>query len=229
MVMTSPRNKLRRPSYAKAPPEKAILDAAEYLFAEHGVDATSVRAIGSEARLNPALVHYYFASKDELLRRVIERRAGEINQVRRQGILTLFAESAPSLPTLEEVLDAFVRPTIEFGRDELRGGRSYTRLIDWMTAAIDPRSIKLVADNFDPIARYVILCLRRIVPELSQPDAVDCYLSAVRIAFLLMSPTGRAQTLAEGATSDVNAERAIAFAVRFVAAGIREIAGVSKA
>jgi AcrR family transcriptional regulator len=205
------------------------LDAAEYLFAEHGVDATSVRAIGFKAKLNPALVHYYFASKDELLRRVIERRAGEINQTRQQAMLSLFAESAPGLPHLEQVLDAFIRPAVEFGRDEPRGGRSYTRLLDWMSAAIDPRSLQLISDNFDPIAQYTIKCIRRVVPTLSQANAVDCYLCAVRISFLLMSPTGRASKLAQGATSDVDAEQAIAFAVRFVAAGIREIAGATKA
>jgi AcrR family transcriptional regulator len=214
---------------ANRPPKAAILDAAEDLFAEHGIDATSVRAIGVKAHLNPALVHYYFSSKDELLRQVIERRAGEINHARQQAMLVLFAEAAPGLPTLEQVLDAFIRPTIEFGRDQPRGGRNYTRLLDGMAGRIDRRSLKLISDNFDPIARYTIQSIRRIVPGLAQPDAVDCYLCAVRIGFLLMSPTGRAHVLAEAATSDADSERAIAFAVRFVAAGIREIAGAAKA
>ncbi len=222
------KKKSRRSLESRDSSEKAILDAAEFLFAEHGVDATSIRAIGLQAELNPALVHYYFVSKDELLQKVIERRAGQINTSRRERLLTIFANSSPKLPPLEDVLDAILRPTIEFGRDEAHGGRSYTRLVDWMTAAIDPRSIKLVSDNYDSIARYAIKCIRRVVPELSQSDAVDCYLCAIRIAFLLMSPTGRARALAEGVTSDADADHAIAFAIRFIAAGIREIAGVSR-
>ncbi|MFL6529487.1 MAG: TetR family transcriptional regulator, partial [Chthoniobacterales bacterium] len=44
----------------------AVLDAAERLFASHGFEATSLRAITSEAQANLGAVNYHFASKDEL-------------------------------------------------------------------------------------------------------------------------------------------------------------------
>ena len=40
-----------------------ILDAAERLFAEHGVAGTSVRAITDQAQVNVAAVNYHFGSK----------------------------------------------------------------------------------------------------------------------------------------------------------------------
>src|SRR4051812_19823224 len=53
-----------------------ILDAAEALFAGQGFDATTIKAIGARAEANPALIYYYFGSKDTLYREVLQRLFG---------------------------------------------------------------------------------------------------------------------------------------------------------
>ncbi|WP_406071639.1 TetR family transcriptional regulator [Micromonospora sp. NBC_01638] len=45
---------------------EAILDAARTAFGERGFDAASIRAIAATAGVDPALVHHYFGSKDQL-------------------------------------------------------------------------------------------------------------------------------------------------------------------
>jgi AcrR family transcriptional regulator len=45
---------------------QAILGAARTAFAERGFDAASIRAIAAAAQVDPALVHHYFGSKDQL-------------------------------------------------------------------------------------------------------------------------------------------------------------------
>jgi AcrR family transcriptional regulator len=51
-----------------------ILDAAEWLFAEHGVASISNRQIGAAAgQGNTSAVGYYFGSKEELVRALIRR------------------------------------------------------------------------------------------------------------------------------------------------------------
>ncbi|MEW2377798.1 TetR family transcriptional regulator [Micromonospora sp. NPDC047812] len=45
---------------------QAILDAARAAFAERGFDRASIRAVAAAARVDPALVHHYFGSKDRL-------------------------------------------------------------------------------------------------------------------------------------------------------------------
>jgi AcrR family transcriptional regulator len=44
-----------------------IVDAARSSFAANGWAGTSMRAIARDAGVDPALVHYYFASKEDLL------------------------------------------------------------------------------------------------------------------------------------------------------------------
>ncbi|MCU0621494.1 MAG: TetR family transcriptional regulator [Gemmatimonadales bacterium] len=56
----------------------AILDAAEPLFARLGYARTTIKAIGAAARLNPALLYYYFDDKDGLYRAVLRRRIRQL-------------------------------------------------------------------------------------------------------------------------------------------------------
>lgn len=50
-----------------------LLDIAEERFANQGFDSTPIRELAEEAGVNPALVHYYFGSKQELLLAVLDR------------------------------------------------------------------------------------------------------------------------------------------------------------
>ncbi|MGK5441925.1 TetR family transcriptional regulator [Micromonospora sp. URMC 105] len=51
---------------------QAILAAARTAFAERGFDAASIRVIATAAGVDPALVHHYFGSKEELFRATVE-------------------------------------------------------------------------------------------------------------------------------------------------------------
>ncbi|QGN47749.1 TetR family transcriptional regulator [Micromonospora sp. WMMD558] len=53
----------------------AILEAARAAFADRGFDATSIRAIAAAAQVDPALVHHYFGSKDQLFLAAMEAPA----------------------------------------------------------------------------------------------------------------------------------------------------------
>ena len=46
--------------------KEIILDAAEALFASRGFDATTIKQIGTRAKVNPALLYYYFGDKKAL-------------------------------------------------------------------------------------------------------------------------------------------------------------------
>jgi TetR/AcrR family transcriptional regulator len=55
----------------------AILAAAERIFAEVGLDGARTDEIAAAARVNKALLYYYFRSKDELFRAVLEEHLHE--------------------------------------------------------------------------------------------------------------------------------------------------------
>lgn len=60
---------------------RAILDAAELLFAERGYEATTMSQIGSAAALSAGTPAYFFRSKEELYRAVLGRAFGETSSL----------------------------------------------------------------------------------------------------------------------------------------------------
>lgn len=56
----------------------SIMESAERLFAERGFAGTSVRDIVDEARVNIAMVSYYFGSKEKLLESIFKYRGENI-------------------------------------------------------------------------------------------------------------------------------------------------------
>ncbi|NYF54214.1 TetR/AcrR family transcriptional regulator [Micromonospora purpureochromogenes] len=66
----TPRRTGRRPGNPDT--RQAILAAARTAFAERGFDAASIRVIATAAGVDPALVHHYFGSKEELFRATVE-------------------------------------------------------------------------------------------------------------------------------------------------------------
>lgn len=55
--------------------QEAILNAAEKLFALHGFDGTTTRMLASEANVNIAMLSYYYGSKEQLFKALLELRA----------------------------------------------------------------------------------------------------------------------------------------------------------
>lgn len=66
--MKAPRGRRQGASTSR----NLIVASARGLFAEHGYAATSLREIARVAGVDPALVHHYFASKEELFNACVE-------------------------------------------------------------------------------------------------------------------------------------------------------------
>ena len=67
----------RRIAGPQAKNRAVLLDAAERLLLAEGYAAVTSRRVAAEAGLKPQLVHYYFATMDELYLAVFRRRAEE--------------------------------------------------------------------------------------------------------------------------------------------------------
>lgn len=73
----SPRQ--RRPgrpaaTVAVADPRGRLLDAALVLFARQGIAATSLQSVAAEAGVTPAMLHYYFGNREQLLDVLVQER-----------------------------------------------------------------------------------------------------------------------------------------------------------
>ena len=73
---------VRRPTAVPVETRSHILDHAEALFAMHGLHGVTVREVARAAGVDPALVHYYFETKQRLFEAVFERRSTVLNDER---------------------------------------------------------------------------------------------------------------------------------------------------
>lgn len=106
-----------------------ILDAAERLFMEHGLEATTLRMITAEAQANIAAVNYHFGSKEALIEELFRRRLTWLNEQRLAELDRLETEAAgaPVKPRL--IVEAFFGVAIRMAADTEGGGRNFMRLL----------------------------------------------------------------------------------------------------
>ncbi len=102
----------RSASTAEASPgqetQDRILDAAERLFAERGIESVSVRSILAEARVNAALANYHFGSREGLIDALLRRRLAPLNEERARLLDEIAVRGRAA--SLEDVLRAFFEP-----------------------------------------------------------------------------------------------------------------------
>ena len=94
--------------------ERAILEAAEKVFAEAGFGGATMQLIADMAGLPKANLHYYFATKEDLYRRVVS------------GIFEIWLEAASSFddaPGPIEGIGAYVDAKMDISRTHPHGSK----------------------------------------------------------------------------------------------------------
>jgi len=81
-----------------------ILQVAEVLFAEKGFDGTSIRDIAKEAKINVAMVSYYFGSKELLLEALVIFRVSEI----KEQLDILILEELQPLEKINKLIEMYI-------------------------------------------------------------------------------------------------------------------------
>lgn len=198
-----------------------IMEAAERVFAMLGYAGSTTRAIADEAKVNLGLIHYHFNSKEALFEQVIVRRSAQVNAYRRELLGEILAQ--PGSVTVERILEALVRPTIELGVVQGSAGQYYSRIIVQIASGTDERSIQLTGENFNGIALQFIDVLEKHVPGLGRENAAWAYMNAISVSLLMMARTGRITVLSTGLCDESGTEASIRRTIDYLAAGTRAL------
>ena len=193
-----------------------ILGVAETLFARHGFAGASLRQVTAAANVNLAAVNYHFGAKESLIEEVFRRRLDELNRHR----LSALAEAgAKSDPTLEDVLDAFVRPALEQSMDSA-GGAAFVRVLARADAEHDERLRKFLSDNYGHVLREFAAAFARLLPHLDKEELywrLDIVAGALTYAMADFGMIKRKNDVSEHSHREQTARHL----VRFAAAGLR--------
>lgn len=109
-VPAEPRKAGRRPGRPTGAqhgePRALLLDVALVLFARQGIMETTLGAIAREAGVTPAMVHYYFKTRDQLLDVLIDERFVPLRAELGRAFADSDAEPADALRAFAEGLVA---------------------------------------------------------------------------------------------------------------------------
>jgi AcrR family transcriptional regulator len=105
----------------------AIMDAAEIVMAEHGVDGATISQIVSEAGANIAAVHYHFNSREGLVEATLTRHKGFVAH-RLKKLIEELDESSRT-PTPMDIANIIVNPRIDFLLEKGEAARRSTRFL----------------------------------------------------------------------------------------------------
>ncbi len=200
---------------------RLILSAAEKLFAERGFDGVSLGQIASSAGLSRGTPSYFFGSKEQLYRAVLEGAFEDREEAARDACRPLVAWAhADNGSSLERPLGAAVEGYLDFllsrpaflkliQREELAGG---SRLRDV------PRESKAIEEAFTAVRS---VARKRDLKSFAVQDAVLVFIS------LTFFPLAQRSTFMAALGKDLEEAKARRRHVRLVTAQLLHLIGVN--
>jgi AcrR family transcriptional regulator len=217
-VHSSRRTRAASKARPPATTRERLLEVSERLFAEKGIETTSLRTITREAGANLAAVNYHFGSKTALVTEVFARRIQPINEDRLRRLEEAEAESGGT-PRIERILEALIVPALVLVRDP--GGRHFRRLMGRAHSGSSQEVQQILLSQFERLGRRFCEAIERALPQLT-PDEITWRFkfSIGAMAFVMV---GGPPLRAAGARSRGNEpdETVTADLVAFLAAGFR--------
>lgn len=199
--------------------QERILAAAERLFADQGLAATSMRSITAAAKVNLAAVHYHFGSKEALVQEVFARRIRPLNEERLRLLDAHEASAGDGPVPLEAILEAFVAPSLSTARTPSERA-SITRLLGRTYTEPSDALRKIFAEQFGEIRDRFGAALRRTLPDLPPKDLFWRLHFAIGAMAQTMADPHRIESLSGGLCDPFDIEEATTQLVRFLTAGM---------
>lgn len=203
-----------------------ILDAAEQLFALHGYDGVTMRKIASVAQVDVALANYHFGRKIDVFNAVFKRRAAELNKTRLDALRKCQAAAGDAGPTVENIIEAFLRPLELSQESDDPGWKNYLALIAYVNNS-PVWGEKMMSSSFDSLVEEFISALKKALPAASDEDIYWCYHNLSGALTLTLAQTGRIDRLSGGKCRSDDFSTAYGKMIPFVTAGFEKVCGNS--
>jgi AcrR family transcriptional regulator len=147
-----------------------IIEVATRLFAEHGIDAVSLRDIVVEANVNLAAINYHFGSKELLIRDVYRRLLMALNELRLKALddCEVATKERPLKP--EAIVRALVAPMVHFSTSSQNDGIYFVRLMFHGYGVRRNFIDQSVTEQVDHIALRFVEALQKSLPKVSRED-----------------------------------------------------------
>ncbi len=166
-----------------------ILDAAEALFARHGFNGTSVRAIAAAAHVNLAASNYHFGPKESLIEAVFARRIRPLNAERVLLLDSVLHQAGEGPPDLAGVVEAFIGPALRMRLSPESGGEIFLKLMGRAHAEASDLMPQMLQNLFQETAQRFQEALMAALPEVPSVEVHwKFHFMIGTMAFVLAAP-----------------------------------------
>lgn len=199
--------------------QQSLLDAAETLIAKLGVSSTSLRKITSLAGTNLAAANYHFGSKEALVRAVVARHLGPLNEERLRLLAEAQADEEP--PQLEALVRAFVGPVVRYGLERRDQGRDIAQIFGRAMTQPEDMLRDLLIDELREVIQRFGQAFGQALPHIEQEELMW------RVHFMVgsMAHTMAASQMLEKVTAGLcnlqDRDGLVERLVNFLCAGLR--------
>lgn len=197
-----------------------ILDAAEHLFARHGLYGVTLKDVAARVGVHHTLLNYYFEDKKKLFDAVFARRAA-VTSERRMKVLDEYDAATGGKPTVEGALQAFLDTDLDLYIQGGEGWKNYGAL--GAQAANTTEGAELMDKHFDPVVLRLVDLLKKALPDSSEEDIFWGYHFVTGALMVTLGRTGRIDKLSGGLCKSDDFVAIKARMARFMAAGFLEI------
>jgi AcrR family transcriptional regulator len=211
----------RRPGRRRGFPttREDILDAAEETFANGGYAGTSLRAISKKAKVNQALLHHYFQSKEGLFKAIFLRRGQQLSRERLELLDQL--EKRPSRPPrIDEIVRAYLIPAYDMSRRGA-GGTAFLKLQAQLFAEPAASSRELKAEVYEEMMRRYVQALSRALPGLDLKTVYWRLIFMIAAFNYTIAYSHNLEHLSGGICSSHDFEEAFAHMTPFLVSGLK--------
>ena len=146
-----------------------ILDAAEKLLVQHGLEATTLRMITTEAQANLAAVNYHFGSKEALIEAVFRRRLTWLNEQRIAALDAFEAEAKGGPLKPRQIVEAFFGVAIRMAADQ-NGGQTFMRLLGRTYTEPTEFVRKFLAEEYAEVIARFKAAFFKALPDVPQEE-----------------------------------------------------------
>jgi AcrR family transcriptional regulator len=173
-----------------------ILDAAEALFAKHGLYGVTLKDVAKRVGVHHTLLNYYFSDKKTLFDAVFARRA-VVTSERRMKVLDEYDRATKGKPTVEGALRAFLDTDLDLYIGGGEQWKNYAQL-SAQVANTPEWGAQLMDSHFDPVVLRLIDLLRKALPGCAEEDIFWGYHFVTGALMLTLARTGRIDKLSGG-------------------------------
>jgi len=197
-----------------------ILDAAEYLFSQHGLHGVTLRDVAQRVGVHTTLLHYYFDDKRSLFEAVFARRAGTTSD-RRMEMLDRYVAESGDKPTVEGALHAFLDTDLDL---YVQGGKPWMNYAAFCARVSNtPEGAALMDVYFDPVVLKLVSILKRAMPGTPEEDIFWGYHFVTGALMNTLARTGRIDRLSGGLCHSDDFDAVKQRIARFMAAGFHAL------